>query len=111
MDVRFDTPTTTTPPSRPPPATIGTGPAPRSTLTRPLKAGIIGLGVGEQHIAGYARHRDCEILLLCDISAAKRDQVARRHPGLRIVAAPELSKDNAYAQFAGRSLSSFPWYA
>lgn len=28
-----------------------------------------------------------------------------------VVAAPELSKDNAYAQFAGRSLSSFPWYA
>ena len=56
---------------------------------RPLRAAVIGLGVGEQHIAGYRRHPACEVAVLCDTSPQRRNEVSRRHPDLRIVADPE----------------------
>jgi predicted dehydrogenase len=31
-----------------------------------IRAGIIGLGVGEAHIAGYSGHSRCEVLMVCD---------------------------------------------
>lgn len=36
-----------------------------------LKAGIIGMGVGEAHIAGYEAHPECEVTALCDFSDEK----------------------------------------
>ncbi len=33
-----------------------------------LRAGIIGLGVSEGHIAGYQSHPACEVVALCDFS-------------------------------------------
>ncbi len=36
-----------------------------------LKVGIIGLGVGEKHIAGYLKHPKCEVVALCDFSEEK----------------------------------------
>ncbi len=63
---------------------------------KPLKVGIIGLGVGEQHIAGYRRSPHCEVVVLCDFSAEKRAEVASRHPDLPIVAdADRLLEDPA----------------
>lgn len=53
-----------------------------------LRAAVIGLGVGEQHLTAYARYPACEVGLVCDISPDKRREVARRHPDLRIVADP-----------------------
>lgn len=50
-----------------------------------IKAGIIGLGVGEQHIHGYRKHPDCEVVALCDIDEAKLDECRRRYPDLRTV--------------------------
>jgi predicted dehydrogenase len=46
-----------------------------------LRAAVIGLGVGEQHIAGYEVDSRCKVSTLCDFDATKLAQVARRHPG------------------------------
>jgi predicted dehydrogenase len=53
---------------------------------RKVRAGIIGLGVGEQHIAGYHRHPACEVVALCDVAPEKRAMAARKYPGLRVTA-------------------------
>jgi predicted dehydrogenase len=49
----------------------------------PLRAGIIGLGVGEQHIAGYRAHPDAEVVAVCDIDPAKLELAAERYPDVR----------------------------
>lgn len=46
-----------------------------------LRVGIIGLGVGEQHIDGYRRAGGCELAALCDISAERLAEVGARNPG------------------------------
>ena len=49
-----------------------------------LRAGIIGLGVGERHIAGYRRHPDCTVVAVADLDPAKRDMARRNDPDLRV---------------------------
>lgn len=44
-----------------------------------LRAGVIGLGVGEQHIAGY-RRANVEVVALCDLDAEKRAMAAAKYP-------------------------------
>lgn len=56
---------------------------------RRLKAGIIGLGVGEQHIAGYRRHPHCDVVALCDLLPEKQAQASERYPDARILADAE----------------------
>ncbi len=53
-----------------------------------LRAGIIGLGVGERHIAGYETDPRCQVVALCDIDADKLRAVGDRHPDCRPVADP-----------------------
>jgi predicted dehydrogenase len=48
-----------------------------------LKAGIIGLGVGERHIPGYQADPRCQVVALCDSDPVKLAEVAARHPGPR----------------------------
>lgn len=43
-----------------------------------LKAGVIGLGVGEQHVAGYQSCPAVEVAAVCDIDPAKLREVADR---------------------------------
>ncbi len=45
-----------------------------------IRAGIIGLGVGEQHIAGYEQHPDCKVVALCDIDPAKEHLARQKYP-------------------------------
>lgn len=49
-----------------------------------LKVGIIGLGVGEQHVAGYHKHPACEVVSLCDFSSQKRKEVSEKYPDIAI---------------------------
>jgi predicted dehydrogenase len=49
-----------------------------------LKAGIIGLGVGERHIPGYEADLRCRVVALCDSDPAKLAEVAGRHPGRKL---------------------------
>ncbi|OGL70620.1 hypothetical protein A3B32_03605 [Candidatus Uhrbacteria bacterium RIFCSPLOWO2_01_FULL_53_9] len=53
-----------------------------------LRAAVIGLGVGEQHIKGYEQHPSCEVVALCDMDEAKLKEVGTRHPGLRLETDP-----------------------
>ena len=57
-------------------------------MTRRVRAGVIGLGVGEQHIRGYRAHPDCEVAAICDIDPDKLAEVAARHPGPRATVDP-----------------------
>lgn len=45
-----------------------------------LKAGIIGLGVGEAHIAGYEEHPDCKVVALCDFDDEKAKMAKEKYP-------------------------------
>lgn len=49
-----------------------------------IRAGIIGLGVGEQHIAGYRRHPDAEVVAVCDIDEEKRAMARERYPEVQV---------------------------
>lgn len=62
-----------------------------------LKAGIIGLGVGEKHIDGYNSHPNCEVVAVCDFSDEKLAAVTGKYPQLQytkeatdILEAPEI---------------------
>lgn len=48
-----------------------------------LQVGIIGLGVGEQHLQGYAQHPSCLVRTVCDFNAEKVAAVLARFPGIR----------------------------
>ena len=59
-----------------------------------LRAAVIGLGVGEEHIAGYEAHPDCEVVAICDVSTERLAEVGERHPGPRRTDRPdELLRD------------------
>ncbi|HIJ70280.1 MAG TPA: Gfo/Idh/MocA family oxidoreductase [Planctomycetes bacterium] len=49
-----------------------------------LRVGIIGMGVGEQHIAGFQNHPACEVAALCDFSAQKREMVRSKYPDMSV---------------------------
>lgn len=49
-----------------------------------LHVGIIGLGVGEQHIMGYQSHPDCEVTTLCDFDDEKIAQAKGKYPAIHI---------------------------
>jgi predicted dehydrogenase len=53
-----------------------------------LRAGVIGLGVGERHIAGYEADGRCRVVALCDVDADKLRIVGERHPGRQLVSDP-----------------------
>ncbi len=48
-----------------------------------LRAGIIGLGVGEQHIAGYQNHPQCEVVALCDCDDRRLADARRKYPAMQ----------------------------
>ncbi len=59
-----------------------------------LKAGIIGLGVGETHISGYLGHPECDVAALCDFSEERRLLMQRKYPHLKVVRdADEILQD------------------
>ena len=53
-----------------------------------LRAGVIGLGVGEQHIAGY-RRANVEVVALCDLDPEKQVMAATKYPECAIHQAAE----------------------
>lgn len=59
-----------------------TGAASRS----PLRVGVIGLGVGEQHAEAVARNADCALAAICDLDPEKLARVAQRFSQARAIA-------------------------
>lgn len=49
-----------------------------------LKAAVIGLGVGERHIASYESDPRCNVVALCDINEQRLEEVGRKYPGRRL---------------------------
>jgi predicted dehydrogenase len=73
-----------------------------------LQAGIIGLGVGERHIAGYEADPRCKVTVLCDLDPAKLAEVAARHPGRRLTAnAADVLNDPAIRLVSIASFDNF----
>lgn len=53
-----------------------------ATATAPftsLRAGVIGLGVGEQHVLAYSQSPGCSVAAICDSDPAKLNEVGDRH--------------------------------
>ncbi len=53
------------------------------TMPKRLRVGVIGLGVGEKHIAAYQSHPDCEVVALCDFDEARLTTARDKYPGIR----------------------------
>jgi len=50
-----------------------------------LRVGVIGLGVGEEHIAAYQAHAACELVAVCDVSPEKRAAAREKYPSVAVV--------------------------
>lgn len=53
---------------------------------RTLRVGVIGLGVGEEHVAAFAAHGACRVVALCDRDRERLNAAGARHPQARLVA-------------------------
>lgn len=53
-----------------------------------LRAGVIGLGVGEAHIKGYNSHPDCEVVAICDFDASVLKKIAPNYQGVKATIEP-----------------------
>jgi predicted dehydrogenase len=53
---------------------------PFPSKTARLRVGVIGLGVGRQHLAGYLLHPGCEVVAVADFDAEKLATVGREYP-------------------------------
>ena len=86
-------------------------------MTTPLRVGIIGLGVGEAHLASYQSLPDVEVSAICDIDPARlaeigdRYNIAARHTDWRAItddpdikAVSICSYDNFHAEQAVAAL-------
>lgn len=52
--------------------------------TKRLRAAVIGLGVGEAHVAGYQGHEACDVVALCDFSRERLETVGAKFPGIEL---------------------------
>jgi predicted dehydrogenase len=76
--------------------------------TTRLRAGVIGLGVGEQHAAAYAEHPAVELAALCDVDEARLHEVGAEHPGARLTtSADEVFEDPEIDVVSVASYDSF----
>lgn len=50
-----------------------------------LKVGIIGLGVGEKHIADFESHPECEVVALCDMSEDRLAVAKKKYSGKKFM--------------------------
>jgi len=49
---------------------------------RRLKVGVVGLGVGAQHVAGFEADERCEVVAVCDLDPQRLRDAVRERPGL-----------------------------
>ena len=60
-----------------------------------LRIGVIGLGIGRHHIAGYKQHPAAEVVAIADPAAARLESIGKEHaiPGRYTSAAEMLRKE------------------
>jgi predicted dehydrogenase len=44
-----------------------------------LRAGVIGIGIGSNHMRGYASHPKCELLAICDLNVEQAKKAAEKY--------------------------------
>ncbi len=49
-----------------------------------INVGIIGLGVGEAHLAAYRLHHGCRVVALCDFDDDKLHMAKEKYPGMKL---------------------------
>lgn len=49
-----------------------------------LRVGVIGLGVGWQHLEAYADHPGCQVVAVADLAADRREAAHARWPGIAL---------------------------
>jgi predicted dehydrogenase len=59
------------------------------SASRRIRAGVIGLGVGEQHARAIHTHDGAELATICDVDSARLQTVGERFPAVRQVASWE----------------------
>ena len=52
-------------------------------MARKLKAGVIGLGMGSAHLAGYLTHPDVEVVAIADRREDRRALLPEKHPAFK----------------------------
>jgi predicted dehydrogenase len=50
----------------------------------PLRVGVIGLGVGEQHVAGFRADPRCRVVAVCDLDERRFADARHADPALRV---------------------------
>ena len=59
-----------------------------------IKVGIIGLGIGVEHIEGYRSHLNCEVVSLCDFSKEKFNLISQSYSTMKVTQnASEILED------------------
>ncbi len=51
---------------------------------RRLRVGVIGFGVGEQHLKSFQEQSDCRVTTLCDLSSEKLLEARKKYPDVRV---------------------------
>ncbi|RPH73260.1 gfo/Idh/MocA family oxidoreductase, partial [bacterium] len=67
-----------------------------SSIMKLINAGIIGLGVGERHVAALHAHPACRVVALCDWNKEKLRSVGLSYPNVRLTESADnlLSADD-----------------
>ncbi len=59
-----------------------------------LKVAVIGLGVGEKHIDGFEKNKNCKVVTICDKNIEKLREVSSRYPSKKLCLNPnEIFED------------------
>lgn len=53
-------------------------------MTKPLRAGVIGLSIGKLHAEAYAANKDAELVALCDIWEERLEKRGEQFPGTEL---------------------------
>ncbi len=53
------------------------------SVNSPLRVGVIGLGVGEQHVAGFRAETNCAVVAVCDLDESRLERARRADETLR----------------------------
>lgn len=60
-----------------------------------LRVGVLGLGVGEQHVEAFRAHPDCQVVAVADPDEAKLAMAAQKWPDIARHAQPDTVIDDA----------------
>lgn len=60
-----------------------------------MRAGVIGLGIGEQHVRDYLAHESIDSVLVCDLNTARARDLANSMEGVKAVSSADALLDDS----------------